>query len=69
MKIRNLDLTQNPINAEHQELGLPPVEEPVSHPGTHPLLHAAMWFAGLVLIVLVLFLAARFFLSNNWSGS
>jgi uncharacterized membrane protein YfcA len=27
-----------------------------------------MWFAGLVLIVLILFLAARFFLSNNWAG-
>ena len=28
MKIRNLDLTRNPINVEHQQLGLPPVEEP-----------------------------------------
>ena len=69
MKIRNLDLTENPINAEHEELGLPPIEEPVSHPGTHPLLHVAMWFAGLVLIVLILFLGGRFFISNNWSGS
>ncbi len=68
MKIRNLDLTQNPINVEHQELGLPPVEEPVSHPGTHPLLHAAMWFIVLVLIVLILLLTGRFFLSNNWLG-
>ena len=68
MKIRNLDLTRNPINVEHQELGLPPVEEPVSHPGTHPLLHAAMWFIVLVLIALILFLTGRFFLSNNWLG-
>lgn len=68
MKIRNLDLTRNPINVEHQELGLPPVEEPVSHPGTHPLLHAAMWFIVLVLVVLFLFLTGRFFLSNNWFG-
>jgi uncharacterized membrane protein YfcA len=68
MKIRNLDLTRNPINVEHQELGLPPVEEPVSHPGTHPLLRAAMWFIVLVLIVLILFLTGRFFLSNNWLG-
>lgn len=68
MKIRNLDLTGNPINLEHQQLGIPPVEEPVSHPGTHPLLHAAMWFVVLVLIVLILFLTGRFFLSNNWLG-
>jgi uncharacterized protein len=68
MKIRNLDLTRNPINVEHQQLGLPPVEEPVSHPGTHPLLRAAMWFIVLVLIALILFLTGRFFLSNNWLG-
>ena len=68
MKIRNLDLSGNPINIEHQQLGIPPVEEPVSHPGTHPLLHAAAWFAVAVLIVLILFLAGRFFISNNWFG-
>ncbi len=69
MKIRNLDLTPNPINEEHQQLGLPPVEEPVSHPGTHPFLRAAVWFAVTVLIALVLFLTGRFFLSNNWLDS
>jgi len=68
MKIRNLDLTHNPINDEHQQLGLPPVEEPVSHPGPHPILHGAMWFVVLVLIALVLFLIGRFFVSNNWLG-
>jgi hypothetical protein len=68
MKIRNLDLSGNPINIEHQQLGIPPVEEPVSHPGTHPLLHAAAWFAVAVLIVLTLFLAGRFFICNNWFG-
>ncbi|SET54105.1 hypothetical protein SAMN05216412_10821 [Nitrosospira multiformis] len=68
MKIRNLDLSGNPINIEHQQLGIPPVEEPVSHPGTHPLLHAAAWFAVAVLILLILFLAGRFFISNNWLG-
>ncbi len=68
MKIRNLDLTPNPINEEHQQLGIPPIEDPVSHPGAHPLLHAAMWFAGLVMIALVLFLTGRFFVSNDWVG-
>lgn len=69
MKLRNLDLTQNPINEEHRQLGLPPVEEPISHPGTHPLLRAAVWFTVTVLIALVLFLTGRFFLSNNWPDS
>ncbi len=68
MKIRNLDLTGNPINAEHEELGLPPIEEPISHPGAHPFVHAAMWLAIMVLIALVIFLIGRFFFSNNWSG-
>ncbi len=68
MKIRNLDLTRNPINVEHQQFGLPPVEEPVSHPGAHPLLQAAVWFVVAVLIVLVIFLTGRFFISNNWLG-
>ncbi|MBA4143356.1 MAG: sulfite exporter TauE/SafE family protein [Nitrosospira sp.] len=68
MKIRNLDLSRNPINVEHQELGLPPVEEPVSHPGPHPFLHAAMWFTVVVLIALILFLIGRFFFFNNWLG-
>ncbi|HEV7930320.1 MAG TPA: sulfite exporter TauE/SafE family protein, partial [Nitrosospira sp.] len=68
MKIRNLDLTGNPINLEHEELGLPPIEEPISHPGAHPFVHAAMWFSIVVLIALVIFLIGRFFFSNNWSG-
>src|SRR6476620_10169002 len=55
MKIRNLDLTGNPVNAEHQELGLPPIEEPISHPGAHPFLQAAMWIAIVVLVALVIF--------------
>jgi len=68
MKIRNLDLTRNPINEEHRRLGLPPVEEPVAHPGTHPFLRAAVWFTALVLIALTLFLVGRLFLPNNWAG-
>ena len=37
-------------------------------PGAHPLLHAATWFAVLVMVALVLFLTGRFFFSNNWAG-
>lgn len=68
MKIRNLDLGDNPINAERKRLGLPPVEEAVSHPGTHPVLRAAVWFTSLVIVALTLFLLGRLFLPNNWAG-
>jgi len=69
MKIRNIDLTQNPINEEHQQLGLPPVEESVSHLDAHPFLRAAVWFAVVVLVLLVLFLVIRFFLAQNGEDS
>lgn len=68
MKIRNLDLTGNPVNEEHLQLGIPPIEEAVSHPATQPLLHAAVWFTSLVLVALTLYLMGRLFLPNNWLG-
>jgi uncharacterized membrane protein YfcA len=68
MRIRNLDLTRNPVNEEHLQLGLPPVEEAVSHTDTQPLLHAAVWFTSLVLITLTLFLMGRLFVPNNGLG-
>ncbi|MDP3845706.1 MAG: sulfite exporter TauE/SafE family protein [Pseudomonas sp.] len=67
MKIRDLDLSPSPLNAEHQALGLPPVEDFVSHPDDHPVLRAAMWIAILTLASLLLFLAWRLFF--NGSGS
>ena len=69
MKIRNLDLTSNSVNEEHQKLGLPPVEDTVSHLEEHPFLRAAVWFAVIVLILLILFLAGRFFLAQEWDDS
>jgi uncharacterized protein len=49
MKIRNLDLSNNPINQEHQQLGLPPLEKQPEH----PIIRAAIWFTALTLIGLV----------------
>lgn len=57
MKIRDLDLSQSSINTEHQALGLPPVEDFVTHPDDHPVLRAAMWAAVLILVGLLAFLA------------
>jgi uncharacterized membrane protein YfcA len=61
MKIRNLDLTENAINAEHQELGLPPLEDEVSHPSSHPVLRVAMFAVAFLLISTLAYLAARLF--------
>ncbi|MDD0845377.1 sulfite exporter TauE/SafE family protein [Pseudomonas sp. Gutcm_11s] len=65
MKIRDLDLSQSPLNAEHEALGLPPVEDYVSHPDNHPVLRAAMWAAVLILVSLLGFLAWRLFFGDH----
>jgi uncharacterized protein len=68
MKIRYLDLGKNAINKEHGKLGLPPVEEAITHPGNHPVLVAAVRFTLLALAAITLFLLGRLFLPNNWAG-
>ncbi|MDH4563269.1 MULTISPECIES: sulfite exporter TauE/SafE family protein [unclassified Pseudomonas] len=65
MKIRDLDLSQSSINTEHEALGIPPVEDFVSHPDDHPVLRAAMWAAILILVGLLSFLAWRLFFDNG----
>jgi uncharacterized membrane protein YfcA len=69
MKIRDLDFSQSPLNAEHQALGLPPVEDFVTHPDNHPVLRAAVWFAALTMLGLLLFLAWRLFFGENGGHS
>ncbi|MEY2839177.1 MAG: hypothetical protein RJB60_1476, partial [Pseudomonadota bacterium] len=61
MKIRNLDLTDNAINAEHEALGLPPVEDEVTHPSNHPVLRAAVWAVVFMLIGVLGYLSMRLF--------
>lgn len=68
MKIRNLDLDRVTPADEHQRLGLPPLEESVTHAGSHPVLNYAAIFATVVLFGIALFLLGRLFLPNNWSG-
>ena len=69
MKIRDLDLSQSPLNAEHEALGLPPVEDYVTHPDNHPVLRAAMWAAVLILFSLIGVLAWRLFFGDNGGHS
>jgi len=67
MKIRNLDLSDNPINAEHQALGLPPVEDDITHPSRHPVLRVAVWAVAFLLVAEVAFLATRLFNGTHHS--
>lgn len=61
MKIRDLDFTDNAINQEHQALGLPPLEQiPL-----HPVIRAAVWFAALTLIGLLIFGVTHLF-GTSW---
>ena len=68
MKFRDPDLGNDPINAEHTELGIPPIEAAILHPGDHPILKMAMWIAIFMLIAASVYLVARFFSHNGVSG-
>ena len=68
VKFRDPDLSDNPINAEHTELGIPPIEEAILHPGDHPILKMAMWLAIFMLIAAMGYLVARLFSQNGVSG-
>ncbi len=57
MKIRNLDHSNNPVNAEHRQLGLPPLERHLATDAAHPVLRVAMWSVLLLLTGVVVFLA------------
>jgi uncharacterized membrane protein YfcA len=61
MKIRDLDLSSNPVNAEHAALGLPPLEKAVTAASGPPVLRVAMWSVVFLLMALSIALAARLF--------
>jgi uncharacterized membrane protein YfcA len=66
MKLRDLDLSTNPVNEEHRALGLPPVEESITHPGSHPVLVNFAWLAGFLILGAIFYLGMRLF---DFSGS
>ena len=59
MKIRDLDLRDTPLNAEHRQLGLPPVALTVTAPSQHPVLRVAMWSVLFLLTGTIVFLLNR----------
>jgi uncharacterized protein len=61
MKVRDLDLSDNALNAEHQALGLPPVENAVSRSDPRPALRLTLWSMVLLLGAVAAFTAARLF--------
>ncbi len=65
MKFRDLDLTDNALNAEHQRLGLPPLERPVERmalaQGQGRVVAGAMWLTSAMLAVLVTYLLIKLF--------
>jgi len=67
MKVRALDLSANPVNAEHAALGLPPLENAVTHAGDagHPVLRVAMWSVVFLLMAVTIALASRLFNQPN----
>jgi hypothetical protein len=57
MKIRHLDDSKHPVNAEHQVLGLPPLERGVTAAAEHPVLLAALWSVLLLTAGCIVYLA------------
>ena len=59
MKIRDLDLSDSPLNAEHRALGLPPVEKGLAQAAEHPVLRAAMWMVLLLMAGVIAWLSTQ----------
>jgi uncharacterized membrane protein YfcA len=65
MKFRDLDLSDNALNAEHQKLGLPPLERSVENialaDSKSRTIKGAVWLATALLILLVCYLLVLLF--------
>ena len=59
MKLRDLDYTDSPLNAEHRALGLPPVERHVANAAAHPVLRVAMWSVLLLMAGVIAWLGTQ----------
>jgi uncharacterized protein len=69
VKIRHLDLSGDASTAEHDALGLPPLEAEIVHPGQHPWLTAAMWAAVFLLISAMLLVVVQFLVNHKLEGA
>lgn len=69
MKLRDIDFTINPTNKEHDALGIPPLENAVSHPSIHPILINAVWLTVFLLVAAIIYLLMRFLSHSGDLGS
>jgi uncharacterized protein len=65
MKFRDLDLSDNALNAEHQKLGIPPLEravEEIALGDPHSrIIRAAVWLTSILLVLIVGYLLLKLF--------
>lgn len=66
MKPRRIDLSQYEQAAEHEELGLPPLEATVTQVGAHPFRHDLFLLVFLPLLALALYLLGIWLLPAGW---
>jgi uncharacterized membrane protein YfcA len=69
MKIRDLDLSDSPINAEHQAFGLPPLERQVASAPPHPVLKTAQWTVLFLLLGTTIYLVGKLFDPTNTTSA
>jgi uncharacterized protein len=59
LRIHSPDVTDNAVNHEHRQLGIPPAEASAGAEATHPVLSVAAWFTLAVLAALSIYLVTR----------
>ena len=65
MKIRDPDLSNDPLQKEHVEVGLPQLESGTFQGEKHPFLFLFCWIAGFCMLTVLVFLFSKFIQSNG----
>ena len=65
MKIRDPDLSNDPLQKEHAEVGLPQLEAGTFQGEKHPFLFLFCWIAGFCMLIVLVFLVSKFIQSNG----
>lgn len=65
MKARHPDL-DDPTSAEHAEIGIPPLEVEITHPGPHPFRRDLVLLVALPLLALLVYFLGEWLLPQEW---
>ena len=65
MKARHPDL-DDPTSAEHAEIGIPPLEVEITHPGPHPFRRDLVLLVALPLVALLVYFLGEWLLPQEW---